>query len=142
MRREERLMKYSAEKEPECARCADETPEEEQGQAGKGRLASIIIAFLLFLVGTVFNGALHNTPHSIAEYLVLLSAYFLVGWPVLLAAAKDIAHGRLLNEMFLMSVATIGAIAIHQLPEAAGVMLFYSIGELLQDMAVDKSRKK
>jgi Cd2+/Zn2+-exporting ATPase len=70
-----------------------------------------------------------------------LSAYFLVGWPVVFAALRNIVRGQLFNEMFLMSVATIGAIAIHQLPEAVGVMLFYSVGEFLQDMAVDKSRK-
>jgi Zn2+/Cd2+-exporting ATPase len=60
---------------------------------------------------------------------------------VLLSAAKNIRRGRVFDEMFLMSVATLGAIAIHQLAEAVAVMLFYSVGEYVQDLAVDRSRR-
>jgi len=108
---------------------------------GKGTLIRIGIAAALFGIGTLFNEALHVTPFSIAEYAVLIAAYMLVGAPVLWSAARSIARGQVFNEMFLMSVATIGAILIHQLPEAVGVMLFYSVGEYLQDRAVDKSRR-
>ena len=101
----------------------------------------IIAAGLLFIIGSVFNKALHETPKSIAEYGILLAAFALVGAPVLIAAFKNIIRGQVFNEMFLMSIATIGAIVIHQLPEAVGVMLFYSVGEYLQDRAVEKSRK-
>jgi Cd2+/Zn2+-exporting ATPase len=72
---------------------------------------------------------------------VLLSAYLLVGGPVLLSAGRNILRGRLFDEMFLMSVATLGAIAIHELPEAVAVKLFYSIGEYIQDLAVGRSRR-
>ena len=101
----------------------------------------IIIAALLFLFGTVFNRILHDTPYSWAEYAVLLSAYFLVGGPVIGTAARKILRGQYFDENFLMTLATAGAIAIHQLPEAAGVMLFYAIGEYLQGRAVQNSHR-
>lgn len=136
------MKKYNLEG-PECAQCA--SVEHEKASEGepesRGQIIRILIAFVLFAVGSVFNQALHDTPYSIAEYAVLLSAYLLVGAPVLVAAFKNITRGQLFNEMFLMSVATIGAIAIHQLPEAVGVMLFYSVGEYLQDKAVDSSKR-
>ncbi len=117
-----------------------EEGEKEEG-LGRGQLIRLVIAGVLFIVGSVFNQQLHDTPLSIAEYIVLLSAYLLVGFPVLASAFRNMVGGRLFNEMFLMSVATIGAIVIHQLPEAVGVMLFYSVGEYLQDRAVDSSKR-
>jgi Cd2+/Zn2+-exporting ATPase len=120
---------------------ADAQDEEKEENLGKGQLLRLIVATLLFAVGSIFNQALHDTPYSLAEYIVLLSAYLLVGWPVLASAFKNTVRGRLFNETFLMSVATIGAIAIHQLPDAVGVMLFYSVGEYLQDRAVDSSKR-
>jgi len=128
----------------DCVQCADagETGAgDEEETMSKGRLIRLIIAGVLFIVGSVFNQQLHDTPLSVAEYIVLLSAYFLVGFPVLASAFKNMVGGRLFNETFLMSVATIGAIVIHQLPEAVGVMLFYSVGEYLQDRAVDNSKR-
>ncbi len=104
-------------------------------------LVRIIAAALLFALGSIFNDALHATPFALGEYFVLTLAYALVGWPVLVSAFRSILRGQVFNEMFLMSIATIGAIAIHQLPEAVGVMLFYSVGEFLQDRAVDNSKK-
>lgn len=101
----------------------------------------IISAGLLFAIGLIFNESLHNTPFSWAEYAVLISAYLLVGWSVIFAAVKKLVSGQFFDENFLMTIATGGAIAIHQLPEAAGVMLFYAVGEYLQDRAVDHSRK-
>jgi len=114
---------------------------EKEGGVDKGQLLRLIVATVLFVVGSIFNRALHDTPYSLAEYIVLLSAYLLVGWPVLASAFENMLRGRLFNETFLMSVATIGAIAIHQLPDAVGVMLFYSVGEYLQDRAVDSSKR-
>ncbi len=99
------------------------------------------ISGLLFLIGFVFNEQLHNTPYSWLEYLVLLSAYFLVGWPVITRALRNLVRGDVFDENFLMTLATAGAIAIHQLPEAAGVMLFYAVGEYFQEMAVNRSRR-
>ena len=115
--------------------------EEKKEDPGKAQLIRLVVAAVLFAVGLLFNQTLHDTPYSVAEYVVLLSAYFLVGFPVLASAFRNMVGGRLFNETFLMSVATIGAIVIHQLPEAVGVMLFYSVGEYLQDRAVDNSKR-
>lgn len=111
-----------------------------RGGENRAALARILLAGALFVAGSVFNRFLHDTPHSIGEYAVLLTAYALVGAPVLVSAARTIARGQVFNETFLMSVATAGAVAIHQIPEAVGVMLFYSVGEYLQDRAVERSR--
>lgn len=99
------------------------------------------ISFILLIIGLVFKPALHNTPFAAAEYAVLLTAYLLVGWPVITAAVTNIFNGNVFDENFLMTVATGGAIAIHQLPEAVGVMLFYYVGEFFQDLAVNRSRR-
>lgn len=98
-------------------------------------------AGLLFLIGLIFHEQLHQTWFSWAEYLVLLPSYFLVGWPVVSSAVKRLIRGQLFDESFLMTIATGGAIAIHQLPEAVGVMLFYAVGEYFQDRAVNRSRR-
>ena len=76
-----------------------------------------------------------------AEYSVFLAAYFLVGRGVIAAAFRNLTQGQVFDENFLMTIATIGAFAIGELPEAVGVMLFYYVGELLQDMAVSRSRR-
>jgi Cd2+/Zn2+-exporting ATPase len=116
------------------------TPGDVEAQGSKA-LTRMVAAAVLLAIGSVFNETLHATPHAIVEYGVLISAFLLVGTPVLLSALRSILRGQVFNEMFLMSIATIGAIVIHQLPEAVGVMLFYSVGEYLQDRAVDKSRR-
>lgn len=75
---------------------------------------------------------------GLATYLVV---YFAIGYDVLFRAARNIVHGQVFDENFLMCVATVGAFAIGEYPEAAAVMLFYQLGELFQDYAVGKSRK-
>ena len=67
--------------------------------------------------------------------------YLIIGWDVLWSAARNIAHGQVFDEKFLMAVATLGAFAIAEYPEAAAVMLFYQIGEWFQSIAVGRSRK-
>lgn len=123
-----------------CTVCDNDTQEHEMSLNRKQQIR-LVVATLLFALGSIFNRALHDSPYSIAEYAVLLSAYFLVGFPVLSSAVKSIIKGQVFNEMFLMSVATVGAIIIHQLPEAVGVMLFYSVGEYLQERSVNNSRR-
>jgi Zn2+/Cd2+-exporting ATPase len=121
---------------------ADGIPPAESTSLARGmRIAIFAAAALLFVLGIAFNDQLHSTPGSLAEYAVFLLAYGLVGWRVLYAAARNIVRGRLFNEHFLMTIATIGAFAIHEMPEAVGVMLFYYVGEFFQDMAVDRSRR-
>jgi len=113
------------------------------GRSGveRRRIAEIALASILFVAGIVWQEPLHQTPYSIAEYAVLLAAYWLAGRGVLGAAMRNLGRGRLFDENALMTAATLGAIAIHELPEAAGVMLFFSVGETLQDYAVGRSRR-
>ena len=72
---------------------------------------------------------------------VFLVPYLLVGWDVLWAAIRNVANGQLLDEHFLMMIATIGAFVLGEYPEAVFVMLFYQVGELFQNIAVGRSRK-
>jgi Cd2+/Zn2+-exporting ATPase len=72
--------------------------------------------------------------------VLCIAAYLTVGGDVLLEAVRNILHGEVFDENFLMTLATIGAIAVGQYPEAVAVMLFYQTGELFQDIAVEKSR--
>ncbi len=107
----------------------------------KWTIIKAVSATLLLLAGIIFEEELHNTPFHFAEYLVFIPAYLIVGWNVLTLALKNIVRGRVFNEHFLMTVATLGAFAIDKMPEAVAVMLFYVVGELFQDIAVHRSRK-
>ena len=101
------------------------------------QLARIFGSVALLGIG-FFQGAALPRPGYIAVHLF---AYLLVAWPVLRAAARNIVHGRVFDEMFLMTIATLGAFAIGELAEAVAVMLFYSVGEYFQDLAVGRSRR-
>ncbi len=107
----------------------------------KAEVIPVLGVIALLAGGMTFEEFLHQTPFSGGEYIVLIPAYLLSGWSVLKTAAKNILRGQWFDENFLMTIATIGAIAIHQLPEAVAVMLFYRIGELFQDYAVGRSRR-
>ncbi len=76
-----------------------------------------------------------------ARLLVFLAPYAVIGWDVLWRAVRNIAHGQVFDENFLMSLATVGAFFTGEYPEAVFVMLFYQVGELFQSYAVDRSRK-
>ncbi len=114
---------------------------ENKSKLDKTEISLIILSAILFVIGMVFKNPLHDTPFSIAEYSVFLTAYFLSGRKVLSNAVKNMGHGRFFDENFLLMVATIGAIFIHELPEAVGVMLFFEVGEFFQDLAVGNSRR-
>jgi Zn2+/Cd2+-exporting ATPase len=107
----------------------------------KRELSLVFTVVGLFAIGLVFEKPLHDTPYSIAEYTVFIPAYLLSGWSVLKTAGRNILRGQFFDENFLMTLATLGAIAIHKLPEAVAVMLFYQIGELFQEAAVNRSRR-
>lgn len=101
----------------------------------------IAVVVVLFVGGLIWQEQLQKTPYAIGEYLVFMPAYLIGGWSVLTNAGRNILRGRVFDENFLMALATIGAIAIGELPEAVGVMLFYQIGEFLQERAVSNSRR-
>lgn len=100
--------------------------------------ASVFFAFAVLLSA---NGVFPKLYSSYAEFLLFLAVYIVIGGDVLLRAGKNILHGNVFDEHFLMSVATIGAFCLGQYPEAVAVMLFYQIGELFQSYAVEKSRR-
>lgn len=79
-------------------------------------------------------------PYPLLSLVIFLVPYLVLGWPVLKKAGRNIAAGHVFDENFLMCVATIGALCLAEFPEAVAVMLFYQIGDLFEDYAVDKSR--
>ena len=101
----------------------------------------ILIVATLFLVGLFFRDYLKKTPYSIGEYIVFITAYLISGWRVLTKAFRNLLRGKFFDENFLMSVATLGAIAIRALPEAVAVMMFYNVGEFMQGISVRRSRR-
>ena len=101
----------------------------------KRMLARIVAAALLFVAALLLP---LTGPARLAVFLI---PYAVVGWDVLWRAVRNIAHGQVFDENFLMALATVGALAIGEYPEAVFVMLFYQVGELFQSYAVDQSRK-
>lgn len=96
----------------------------------------ILISIVLFVFAMVIkfeNPWINNG--------IFIVSYIIVGFEILKKAIRNIFKGKVFDENFLMSIATIGAFAIGEFPEAVAVMLFYQVGELFQDYAVDKSRK-
>ncbi len=102
-------------------------------------LTAILTGAALFVVGKILE---HSVETPLAAFLVFAIAYIILGGKILLNAAKNISHGQIFDENFLMSIATLGAFAIREYPEAVGVMLFYRIGEYFEDKAVEKSRSQ
>lgn len=102
-------------------------------------LIRIIICLLLFIPAFIINLSLNLSP--LLEYLLFVTIYLIIGYDVLFKAIKNIFRGQVFDENFLMCIATLGALGIGQCAEAVAVMLFYQIGELFQNYAVNKSRK-
>jgi Cd2+/Zn2+-exporting ATPase len=105
------------------------------GEEDKSKYMELVIGVAAFLIVTILK-----LPKNI-ELILYIASYILIGGEVVLRAIKNIARGEVFDENFLMVLATIGAFAIGEYPEGVAVMLFYQIGELFQDMAVNRSRK-
>ncbi len=118
----------------EC--CGGECEHADTDFASKGFIAGII----LFGVGVILNLLVKQAPEA-AVAAVFLAAYLLIGKEILLTAGRNILKGEVFDENFLMSIASIGAFAIGEFPEAVAVMLFYQAGEYMQDRAVASSRR-
>ncbi len=96
----------------------------------------------LLIIGTLVGfGSLFLLPEGPLQFLGILAGYLIIGYEVLYTALLNILKGELFDENFLMAIATVGAFCIGEYPEALAVMILYQIGEYLQDLAVDKSRK-
>lgn len=129
------IEEYSSEKEKSVE--ADEDGDDDDV---KVELIKIAIGAFVFIGGVVCQKYLNVIPAVYIELFVV--SYIILGGEVVLKAVKNLFRGKLFDENFLMSIATIGAFATGEYPEAVGVMLFYEIGELFEDIAVGKSRKQ
>jgi Cd2+/Zn2+-exporting ATPase len=107
----------------------------------KKELVLLTVAAVLFLWQMLFEDWFHQRQWLVLELAVVLVAYLLVGWNVLAAAWRTVNRGNLFDENVLMVIATVGAMAIHAFSEAVAVMIFYKIGEMLQETAVNRSRR-
>ncbi|UKI53964.1 MAG: HAD-IC family P-type ATPase [Treponema sp.] len=125
--------------------------EKDEHEENEISLARIITAGILLVAAEILehiklsdfikNFYLIDTYQQYIFTGICLAAYLLVGYVVVKSAVKNILRGEFFDEKFLMSVASLGAVCIGQLPEAVAIMLFYQIGERFEDYAVDKSEK-
>lgn len=126
-----------------CGHCAEEESHHHHGHGGKSDIIRLAAGAVVFAVG-LFGGdfLIAGLPYGgFLKTALLITAYVILGYDVLLNAFKNILKGKVFDENFLMGLATVGAIAIGEYPEAVAVMLFYQIGELFSDLAVSKSEK-
>ena len=106
----------------------------------KKMLSKIIMGASLYIIAVIVS-KINFSMSNIISFGLFIAAYIIVGKDVLLKAFSNIKKGKVFDENFLMTIATVGAVIIGEYPEAVGVMLFYIVGEFLQSLAVDKSRK-
>lgn len=109
----------------------------------KKMLYRIITAFVLFVVLMVLEhtGVLEQLPSQWLVFLIYLIPYLVIGYDIVYKAVRNISHGQVFDENFLMMVATFGAFGVKEYSEAVAVMLFYQVGELFQNYAIGKSRQ-
>ncbi len=100
------------------------------------KLIRIVISFILLILAFILK-----LDNVIINDILFIISYLIVGYDIILKALRNITRGKVFDENFLMTIATIGAFFIGEFPEAVAVMLFYQVGELFQSYAVDKSRK-
>ena len=102
-------------------------------------LTFILVGAVLLVTGAILE---HMGFQMFVTLPVYVIAYLILGGPILMEAGRNILHGQIFDENFLMSIATLGAFAIQEFPEAVGVMLFYRVGEYFEHKAVDRSRSQ
>ena len=120
-------------KDEKCCGCEEKLHGEQESGEVKKQIIKIILAGALFVASFFTHGLIHH--------VLLGIAYLIVGFEVIISAVKELINEHSIDEEFLMTIATVGAIAIGEFTEAAAVMLFYSVGELLEDIACERSRK-
>ena len=109
----------------------------------KKMLVRIIVTFVIFAVlfADEHTGNLESLEGSVLLFLIYLVPYLIIGYDIVWKAIRNISHGQVFDENFLMMIATFGALGVREYSEAVAVMLFYQIGELFQGYAVGKSRQ-
>ena len=108
-------------------------------QDKKADILAIAVGAVMFVAGEVIE---HLYPASLISTVLFIAAYVILGLGIVWTAVKNLAKGHVFDENFLMSVATLAAFAIGDFAEAVGVMLFYRVGELFEDIAVSRSRSQ
>jgi len=121
--------------EDEIVRKKKESPLEEN----KKDLIAIAAGAVLFIAGEVLE---QTAPDSVISMVLFVAAYVILGFEIVWTAVKNLTKGHVFDENFLMSVATLAAFAIGDFAEAVGVMLFYRVGEVFEDIAVSRSRSQ
>lgn len=106
----------------------------------KKMLSKIIMGAVFYIIAIIIS-KISFPYYNWVSFAVFIVAYIIAGKDVLLKAFSNIKRGKVFDENFLMTIATLGAVIIGEYPEAVGVMLFYMVGEFLQSLAVNKSRK-
>ncbi|MBQ2749613.1 MAG: cadmium-translocating P-type ATPase [Clostridia bacterium] len=123
--------------EPEVKVIPKEEDHYEEDEDPKLQIIRMVAGGLLFLFGLLLGGVLP----TVGKLALFVAAYLILGYDVVWQAVRNLVRGRVFDENFLMSIASIGAFAIGEWAEAVAVMLFYQVGEFCQDMAVHRSRK-
>ncbi len=113
----------------------------EAAPSRRAEIACIVLSFVFLAAGILLEQFGKGSAMQIASYVLFGVSYLVVGWKILLETAKNILHGEIFDENFLMTLASIGAVVLGQYAEAAEVMALYSLGELLQSIAVGASRR-
>ncbi len=119
-----------------CSCCSHD---EAHGGSENHQGVRIILSLILLAAGLLTEHFLTVTDWIPIGIFVV--AYIIIGWDIVVQAIKGLFHGGVLDEFFLMTVATVGAFCIGEFEEAVGVMLFFKVGEYFQDLAVDRSKK-
>ena len=115
-----------------------ETPNKiEEKKQERKELAGILLGTVLFATGIIIKESF-----SSISLVVFIISYLVLGGEIVIKAVKNLMKGKVLDENFLMTIATLGAFGIQEYPEAVGVMLFYRVGEFFEEKAVAKSRSQ
>lgn len=131
----ERVKTIMSDIEPGTSINDEREPENDEGRSFIKRVPIYITGLLLFIAAIILP------EQSLVETMFFIAAWFIFGGQVLLKSFRNILKGRIFDENFLMTIATVGAFILGEYAEGASVMLFYQIGEMFQDYAVDSSRR-
>lgn len=126
----------------QCGHCHHEhehTHEKKEGH--KKEWFQIILSAVLLVLAMVMEHVLGGKVFAIVADFCFVAAYFIVGYPVIMATIQNLSKGRIFDENFLMTLASVGAMIIGETSEGVMVMLLYQLGELLQSIAVGSSRR-
>ena len=115
----------------------DDDEEEEDEENPRITIAKLIFSSIILVVLLIAGDSLP----PVAKYVLVALGYLVVSYDIIINSVKSILHGEFLDEVFLMAVASIGAMALGEFTEAIAVIVFYKLGELFEDYAVGKSRK-